>query len=185
MSLASALLLSGACFAPAPLPSMEFTLDSECKTSWASVPSAKIVRQTIDSTRAAASVATLANLLGVASLSEKDVVAVLGKSQLISVSDLVEAAGKVNLPLKPFSATLESLKKIPLPAIVLLTPKVGNKLTYYVVLLNVGSDSVVYADPAKGKITVPLDEFLLTAIARDNNERPVVIMVPQVRGTRR
>jgi uncharacterized protein len=183
MPLISTLLLAGAaCFQPISNIDVSANFDSLCIDSGHSKPSYDnlIVRQTKDKTCGAASIATLANMLGIANLTEEDVLAVLGTTDLISVAQLVEAAQKFNLPLKPFSTSLAALKTLPLPVIVALKPA-HNMILHFVVLLEVGNESVMYADPQFGRVVAPLNAFLDKLTVRKHDpKRPAVVIVPQL-----
>lgn len=75
-----------------------------------------------------------------------------------NVLGLIEAAEKLGFQAKGAKGTLQSLKQIPLPAIVHLV--LANGLHHYVVLFKVKTDSVVYMDPGDGQFhTVANKEF--------------------------
>ncbi len=65
-----------------------------------------------------------------------------------NVLGLVEAAEKLGFQVKGAKGQLDSLTKVPLPAIVHVILK--NGLHHYVVLYKVGKNGVVYMDPADG-----------------------------------
>jgi len=65
-----------------------------------------------------------------------------------NVLGLVEAAEKLGFQVKGAKGQLDSLSKVPLPAIVHVILK--NGLHHYVVLYKVGKKGVVYMDPADG-----------------------------------
>lgn len=150
-----------------------------CITPWASMRSVGMVRQSKDRSCGAAAIATLSGLLNIAVLSEDDVLAVLGKSDEISVSELVDAAGSLNVSLKAFSTSFTALKKARLPLIVLLDNK-QSTLSHFVVLLEIADEYVVYADPRLGKIVVRMNEFLANWAVRKDKQRPGIAIVPQL-----
>lgn len=75
-----------------------------------------------------------------------------------NVLGLIEAAEKLGFQAKGARGTLDSLQKIPLPAIAHLILK--NGLHHYVVIYQVSGKSITYMDPGNGElIKVSLDAF--------------------------
>lgn len=75
-----------------------------------------------------------------------------------NLTGLIEAAGRLGFQAKGAKGTIESLVKIPLPAIVHLVLKSG--LHHYVVIYKVTDKLVVYMDPTGGVIVKKnIDEF--------------------------
>jgi len=75
-----------------------------------------------------------------------------------NLTGLIEAAGRLGFQAKGAKGTIESLIKIPLPAIVHLVLKSG--LHHYVVIYKVTDKLVVYMDPTGGVIVKKnIDEF--------------------------
>ncbi|WP_426582523.1 peptidase domain-containing ABC transporter [Mucilaginibacter sp. R-33] len=75
-----------------------------------------------------------------------------------NLTGLIEAAGRLGFQAKGAKGTIESLVKIPLPAIVHLVLK--NGLQHYVVIYKVTDKQVVYMDPTGGVIVKKnIEEF--------------------------
>lgn len=75
-----------------------------------------------------------------------------------NVLGLIEAAKKLGFEAKGVKGSLESLSKIPLPAIAHVVVK--NQLQHYVVIYKVTTRHILLMDPADGKVhRKPLDEF--------------------------
>ncbi len=87
-----------------------------------------------------------------------------------NVLGMLEAAEKLHFSCKGVRAEMESLKKIPLPAIAHV---VRGNLHHYVVVYKVSEKDITYMDPADGEmITVPLYKF------KDEWTGVLIVLVP-------
>lgn len=91
-----------------------------------------------------------------------------------NVAGMIEAAGRLGFEAKGVKGTLESLFKIPLPAIAHVV--VNNRLQHYVVIYKIKKQKISIMDPADGKLLIKkLNDFreewtgVLILLAPDDN----------------
>jgi predicted double-glycine peptidase len=182
MAIASTLFSASlACFNSAGIgDSAALAAPSTCVRPWASIVSSKVVRQSLDQSCGAAAIATLARLLGLGNLTEEEVLGAAGKNDAMSVTELIAAGNKVGVALEAFAASRAALEKVELPVIVLIAPKNGD-LSHFVVLTEIATDYVVYADPRLGNLVVRFDEFMDRWVVRKDETRPGIIVAHQTK----
>ncbi len=135
--------------------------------NWKSMRDARIVKQSLDYSCGAASLATLLNEFYGESLSEADILLALDKSDLrASFADMQRALPQLGYRAVAYAASYEQLTSLQVPVVVYLQHR-GNE--HFSVLRGIDAQTVWLADPSLGNRTYSREQFLAMWNTRGND----------------
>ena len=126
--------------------------------SWKTLRDKRIVKQDLDFSCSAASLATLINEFYGQSVTEEDLLKVMDKGELrASFEDMQKALPHFGFKAQGFAASYEQLMKLKAPVVVYLQHR---KDDHFSVLRGINEDTVWLADPSLGNRTYSKEQFL-------------------------
>jgi uncharacterized protein len=152
-------------------------------TSFAKLKAQNTVLQNYEESCGAAALATLMGLFGIQK-SEKEVLDRVAKTDMLSFSELSNAAKEFGFRAQGYKIDKSSFEKLRLPVIA----KIQREKDYphFVVAVNHAGDFVTLLDPSFGRYTIAKDEFyelwvqegtkgfVLVALPQSGNAKPIV-----------
>lgn len=138
--------------------------------SWKSLRDARVVKQDLDYSCGAASLATLLNEFYGQNFTEKHLLEAMDKGELrASFHDMKMALLKFGFHSVAITTSYEELAKIKIPVIVYLKHR---KSEHFSVLRGIDSKTVLLADPSLGNRTYSREQFLSMWRTRSDVDRP-------------
>lgn len=126
--------------------------------SWKSQRDFGIVKQDLDFSCGAASVATLLNNYYGQSLTEAEVLEKMDKTQMrASFADIQRIMPELGFEAKGYALPFEQLAQLQIPVIVYLKYR---KNDHFSVLRGINNDTVLLADPSLGHVSMSKEQFL-------------------------
>lgn len=126
--------------------------------SWKSQRDFGIVKQDLDFSCGAASVATLLNNYYGQSLTEAEILDKMDKTQMrASFADMQRIMPKLGFEAKGYALSFEQLAQLQIPVIVYLKHR---KTDHFSVLRGINGDTVLLADPSLGHVSMSKAQFL-------------------------
>ncbi|EMT5167941.1 TPA: C39 family peptidase, partial [Neisseria gonorrhoeae] len=126
--------------------------------SWKARRDFNIVKQDLDFSCGAASVATLLNNFYGQKLTEEEVLEKLGKEQMrASFEDMRRIMPDLGFEAKGYALSFEQLAQLKIPVIVYLKYR---KDDHFSVLRGIGGNTVLLADPSPGHVSMSRAQFL-------------------------
>lgn len=126
--------------------------------SWKALRDFNIVKQDLDFSCGAASIATMLNNFYSQNLTESDILDEMGKDkERASFEDMQRAMPKFGFQAKGYALPFEQLVKLKIPVIVYLKYR---KNDHFSVLRGINSDTVLLSDPSLGHISMSKSQFL-------------------------
>lgn len=136
--------------------------------SWKTLRDARIVKQDLDYSCSAASLATLLNEFYGQSVTEEALLKVMDKGDLrASFDDMQKALPQFGFKAQGFAASYEQLMKLKAPVVVYLKHR---KDDHFSVLRGIDENTVWLADPSLGNRTYSKAQFLEMWETRDSNQ---------------
>ncbi|HGM2232402.1 TPA: C39 family peptidase, partial [Neisseria gonorrhoeae] len=135
--------------------------------SWKARRDFNIVKQDLDFSCGAASVATLLNNFYGQTLTEEEVLEKLGKEQMrASFEDMRRIMPDLGFEAKGYALSFEQLAQLKIPVIVYLKYR---KDDHFSVLRGVDGNTVLLADPSPGHVSMSRAQFLEAWQTREGN----------------
>lgn len=146
--------------------------------SWKERRDFNIVKQDLDYSCGAASVATLLNNFYGRKLTEEEVLKKLDKEQMrASFEDMQRVMPDLGFEAKGYALSFEQLTQLKIPVIVYLKYR---KDDHFSVLRGISKDTVLLADPSLGHISMGREQFLKAWQTRDGKlSGKVLAVLPQ------
>ncbi len=134
--------------------------------SWKTMRDARIVKQDLDYSCGAASLATLLNSYYGQNVTEEAILRAMDKGDgRASFADMARALAQFGFKAQGFAATYEQLARLRMPVIVYVKHR---KDDHFSVLRGIGGDTVWLADPSLGNRTYSKAQFLAMWQTRDD-----------------
>lgn len=149
--------------------------------SWKAQRDFGIVKQDLDFSCGAASVATLLNNFYGQNLTEKEVLDKMDKNQMrASFEDMQRIMPELGFEAKGYALAFEQLAQLKIPVIVYLTYR---KNDHFSVLRGISDETVLLEDPSLGHISMSKAQFLNAWKTRDGEmEGKILAIVPKNAG---
>ena len=146
--------------------------------SWKARRDFDIVKQDLDYSCGAASVATLLNNFYGQKLTEEEVLKKLDKEQMrASFEDMQRIMPELGFEAKGYALSFEQLAQLKIPVIVYLKYR---KDDHFSVLRGISKDTVLLADPSLGHISMSREQFLKAWKTRGGNlEGKILAVLPK------
>lgn len=146
--------------------------------SWKARRDFDIVKQDLDYSCGAASVATLLNNFYGQKLTEEEVLKKLDKEQMrASFEDMRRIMPELGFEAKGYALSFEQLAQLKIPVIVYLKYR---KDDHFSVLRGISKDTVLLADPSLGHISMSREQFLKAWKTRGGNlEGKILAVLPK------
>lgn len=147
-------------------------------TSWKYIRDFGIVKQDLDFSCGAASIATLLNNFYGQSFTEKEILIKIDKTmKKASFEDMQRIMPELGFEAKGYALPFEQLAKLKIPVIVYLKYR---KDDHFSVLRGINGDAVLLADPSLGHISMSRTQFLDAWKTRSGEmEGKILAIVPQ------
>ena len=141
--------------------------------SWKTLRDDRVVKQDLDYSCGAASLATLLNSFYGQNLSEAVLLKAMDKGDgRASFDDMARAALKFGFRAQGFAASWEQLTRLKMPVIVYVTHR---KNDHFSVLRGISGDTVWLADPSQGNRTYSREQFLAMWQTRTDGQDPALV----------
>ena len=146
--------------------------------SWKARRDFGIVKQNLDFSCGAASIATLLNNFYGQKLSEQEILERMGKTELrASFEDMQQVMPQLGFEAKGYALPFEQLAQLKLPVIVYLKYR---KNDHFSVLRGIDNDTVLLADPSLGHVSMSRAQFLAAWKTREGEmEGKILVVVPR------
>jgi hypothetical protein len=126
--------------------------------SWKSIRDQGIIKQDLDYSCGAASIATLLNGYFQQNITEEQVLKIMDKGDLMaSFDDMQRALGVLGFESKGYAVSFNTLKTLKLPVIVYIKHR---KTDHFSVISGINDEFIQLADPSLGKVTLTKYQFL-------------------------
>lgn len=126
--------------------------------SWKSIRDQNIIKQDLDFSCGAASIATLLNGYFKKNITEQQVLKIIDKGDLMASFDDMQRALKVlGFESKGYAVSFETLKTLKLPVIVYVRHR---KSDHFSVISGINDNFIQLSDPSLGKVTLSKYQFL-------------------------
>jgi uncharacterized protein len=153
-----------------PKPTLGYLSVPAVRNSWKSLRDERIVKQTLDFSCGAASIATLLNEYYGQRLTEEQVLEAMAVGDNgASFADMAEALPKFGFRAQGFAASWTQLTKLRIPVIVYVRYR---DQEHFSVLRGISNDTVWLADPSMGNRTFSRDQFLEMWKTHTNRAHP-------------
>lgn len=134
--------------------------------SWKEMRDQNIVKQDLDYSCGAASIATLLNGYFQQNVSEEDVLRLMDTGDMMaSFEDMQRALGELGYEAKGYAVSFETLQTLKIPVIVYVK---HHKTDHFNVVSGINSQFIRLADPSLGKTTLSKHQFLEMWNTRDD-----------------
>ncbi len=152
--------------------------------SWKSKRDEGIVKQDLDFSCGAASLATLLNSFYKQSLTEREILARMNRETIqASFDDMQKVLPQLGFEAKGYALTFEQLAQLKIPVIVYLKYR---KEDHFSVLRGIDGDTVLLADPSMGNVSMSKAQFLDAWETRGGNlAGKILAVVPKRADTER
>jgi len=138
--------------------------------SWKSFRDNKVVKQALDYSCGAASLATLLRFYYDQNITEPDILNAMDKDEgRASFADMAEAVRKFGFKADGFAASWEQLKNLRVPVLLYLR---NRRDDHFVILRGISEHTVWVADPSLGNRTYSREQFLELWETRKNQPNP-------------
>lgn len=146
--------------------------------SWKARRDFGIVKQNLDFSCGAASIATLLNNFYGQKLSEQEILERMGKTELrASFEDMQQVMPQLGFEAKGYALPFEQLAQLKIPVIVYLKYR---KNDHFSVLRGINGDTVLLADPSLGNMSLSREQFLAAWKTRDGKmEGKILAVLPK------
>ena len=146
--------------------------------SWKARRDFGIVKQNLDFSCGAASIATLLNNFYGQKLSEQEILERMGKTELrASFEDMQQVMPQLGFEAKGYALPFEQLAQLKLPVIVYLKYR---KNDHFSVLRGINGNTVLLADPSLGNMSLSREQFLAAWKTRDGKmEGKILAVLPK------
>lgn len=135
--------------------------------SWKKIRDHNIIKQDLDFSCGAASIATLLNGYYSQKVTEEEVLKIMNKGDLMaSFDDMQRAVGILGFESKGYAVSFDTLKTLKIPVIVYIKHR---KTDHFSVISGINEQFVQLSDPSLGKITLTKYQFLEMWNTRDND----------------
>lgn len=138
----------------------------------------KVIKQQLDYSCGAASLATILHGFYGLDISESDILETAGKDAWFSFADMAQILPRFGYKGVGLALTLRQLQEIKIPAIVFLRTRAG---PHFAVLRGISDDMIWLADPVSGNQRYPTDTFSRLWETGSNDERvgTIFLVLPQ------
>ncbi len=134
---------------------------------WKEIRDHNIVKQDLDYSCGAASVATMLNGYFQKSITEKQVLEIMDKGDLMaSFDDMQRALTTLGFHSKGYAVSFDTLKTLKIPVIVYIKHR---KTDHFSVISGINDQFVQLSDPSLGKVTLTKYQFLEMWNTREND----------------
>ena len=134
-----------------------------------------IVKQNLDFSCGAASIATLLNNFYGQNLTEREILERMGKTELrASFEDMRQVMPQLGFEAKGYALPFEQLVQLKIPVIVYLKYR---KNDHFSVLRGIDGDTVLLADPSLGHVSLSREQFLAAWNTRDGEMAGKILAV--------
>lgn len=135
--------------------------------SWKQIRDHNVVKQDLDFSCGAASIATLLNGYYSQKVTEEEVLKIMDKGDLMaSFDDMQRAISKLGFESKGYAVSFDTLKTLKIPVIVYIKHR---KTDHFSVISGINEQFVQLSDPSLGKLTLTKYQFLEMWNTRDND----------------
>ena len=143
--------------------------------SWKARRDFGIVKQNLDFSCGAASIATLLNNFYGQNLTEREILERMGKTELrASFEDMRQVMPQLGFEAKGYALPFEQLAQLKIPVIVYLKYR---KNDHFSVLRGIDGDTVLLADPSLGHVSLSREQFLAAWNTRDGEMAGKILAV--------
>jgi len=133
--------------------------------SWKTLRDQNIVKQDLDYSCGASSIATILRHYYQQNISEADVLKAINKEDMASFADMARALNHFGFKAQGFSASFEQLAKLRIPVVIYVKHR---KNDHFSVLKGINQYTVLLADPSLGNRTYSKEQFLQMWNISDN-----------------
>lgn len=146
--------------------------------SWKARRDLGIVKQNLDFSCGAASIATLLNNFYGQQLTEQEILVRMNKTELrASFDDMQQVMPQLGFEAKGYALPFEQLAQLKIPVIVYLKYR---KNDHFSVLRGINGDTVLLADPSLGNMSLSREQFLAAWKMRDGKmEGKILAVLPK------
>lgn len=146
--------------------------------SWKARRDLGIVKQNLDFSCGAASIATLLNNFYGQQLTEQEILVRMNKTELrASFDDMQQVMPQLGFEAKGYALPFEQLAQLKIPVIVYLKYR---KNDHFSVLRGINGDTVLLADPSLGNMSLSREQFLAAWKTRDGKmEGKILAVLPK------
>lgn len=146
--------------------------------SWKARRDFGIVKQNLDFSCGAASIATLLNNFYGKNLTEQEILLRMNKTELrASFDDMQQVMPQLGFEAKGYALPFEQLMQLKIPVIVYLKYR---KNDHFSVLRGINGDTVLLADPSLGHMSLSREQFLAAWKTREGEmEGKILAVVPK------
>lgn len=150
------------------IPNNGYMIQNISIKSWKTLRDFQVVKQNLDYSCGAASIATILNEYYGKNVTEEDILNIMDKKDMrASFGDMADALKKLGFRGVGYAASFEQITKLKIPVIVYTKHR---KNDHFSVLRGINKDTVWIADPSLGNRTYSQYQFLEMWETRENSE---------------